>query len=265
MKKKGKPLAKQDFRPRIFRARPTDWLGVAGIMLLGALIGFTISLFLPPKYEAVSKLTTNLEIVTDTNVTEIMIDAQVDIVGTLVFHPDVVESVRQSLAEEGMSYTSTELIRKTKIERQLMSTLIKVRDVDPEVAALVASTWAEKAYERLAEAYPHALALSEAKASQAMLTGCLEDPLKQELPFCQSLTEEKTEQLVSETKIIILQESPLSLGLTGELNVSQYQPAPTPDRPIAFQRSILILAGALAGLVLALILGELLSKESERE
>jgi len=46
MKKKGRPLAKQDFRPRIFRARPTDWLGVVGIMLIGALIGLTISLFL---------------------------------------------------------------------------------------------------------------------------------------------------------------------------------------------------------------------------
>ncbi len=265
MKKKGKPLAKQDFRPRIFRARPTDWLGVAGIMLLGALIGFTISLFLPPKYEAVSKLTTNLEVVTDTNVTEIMIDAQVDIVGTLVFHPDVVESVRQSLAEEGTSYTSTELIRKTKIERQLMSTMIKVRDVDPEVAALVASTWAEKAYERLAEAYPHALALSEAKASQAMLTGCLEDPIKQELPFCQSLTPEIVERLLSETETVILEKSPFSLGLTGELNVSQYQPAPIPDRPVAYQRSILILAGALAGLAISLLYGELLTKEPERD
>lgn len=265
MKKKGKPLAKQDFRPRIFRARATDWLGVAGIMLLGALIGFTFSLFFPPKYEAVSKLTTNLEVVTDTNVTEILVDAQVDIVGTLVFHPDVVERVEQSLAEEGMSYTSTELISKTKIERQLMSTLIKVRDVDPEVAALIASTWAENAYERLTEAYPHALALSEAKASQAMLTGCLEDALKQELPFCQSLTLETVEKLLSETEAVILEKSPLSLGLTGELNVSQYQPAPIPDRPVAFQRSILILAGALAGLVFSLLFGELLTKESERD
>ncbi len=64
MKKKEKPLAKNDFRPKIFQAKRTDWIGVAGMMLLGALIGFTISLFLPPKYEAVSKLTTNLEVVT---------------------------------------------------------------------------------------------------------------------------------------------------------------------------------------------------------
>jgi len=117
----------------------------------------------------------------------------------------------------------------------------------------------------LNEAYSHALTLSEAKASRAMLTACIEDTTKQTLPFCQSLTEEKTNQLLSETERIILQESPLSLGLTSELNVSQYQPAPIPDRPIAFQRSILILAGALAGLVSALVFDELLTKESERE
>ncbi len=265
MKKPKKPSGKIDFKPKIFRARANDWLGVAGIMLVGALIGLVLSFFLPPKYEATARLTTNLEVVTGTNVTEIMVDAQVDIVGTLVFHPDVVERVRQSLADEGMTYITTDLIRKTKIERQLMSTIIKVRDTDAEVAALIATTWAEEAYGRLTEAYPHALALSQAKATQAMLTGCIKDATKQALPFCQSLTEEKTEQLLSETKSIILQESPLSLGLTGELNVSQYQAALIPDRPIAFQRSILILAGALAGLVLALILGELLSKESERE
>ena len=265
MKKPKKPSGKTDFKPKIFRARVNDWLGVAGIMLIGALIGLVLSFFLPPKYEAVSKLTTNLEVVTGTNVTEIMVDAQVDMIGTLVFHPDVVDKVRRSLTDEGLTYTATELTRITRIERQLMSTLIKVRDTDPEVAALVATTWAEEVYGRLTEAYPHALALSEAKASQAMLTGCIEDTSKQELPFCQSLTEEKTTQLLGETKSVILRESPLSLGLTGELNVSQFQPAPIPDRPIAFQRSILILAGALAGLVFALLLGELLTKEQDRE
>jgi len=265
MKKSGKPSGKTEFSPKIFHAKPTDWLGVAGFMLLGAVIGLVISLLVPPKYEAVSKLTTNLEVVTNTNVTEIMIDAQVDIVGTLMFHPDVIERVKQALADEGLTYTATELTRKTKIERQLMTTLIKVRDTDPEVAALIATTWAEKAYERLTEAYPHALALSEAKASQALLTSCVEDVTKQNLPFCQSLTEDKTDQILSETESIILKESPLSLGLTGELNISQYQPAPVPENPVAFVRSTLILAGALAGLVFALLLGELLTKEHDRE
>ena len=264
MKKQGKLTGKMEFIPKIFRAKSTEWLGVAGIMLLGALLGLVISLLIPPKYEAFSKLTTNLEVVTGTNVTEIMVDAQVDIVGTLVFHPDVIEQVKQSLADEGRTYTATELTRKTKIERQLMSTLIQVRDTDPEVAALIASTWAEKAYDRLSEAYPHALALTEAKASQAMLSGCLEDATKQNLPFCQTLTSENTEELLKETESVILQESPLSLGLTGELNVSQFQPASIPESPIAFQRSILILAGAMAGLMLALLLGELLTKEQER-
>ena len=265
MKKSRKPLEKTEFSPRIFRAKPTDWLGVAGMMLLGALLGLVISLFLPPKYEATAKLTTNLEVVTGTNVTEIMVDSQIDIVGTLMFHPDIVERVRQDISSEGFIFTASDLVHKTRIERQLMSTLIKVRDNDPELAALIATTWAENAYDRLSKAHTHALSLSQAKATQALLTVCSKDATKQALPFCQSLTEEKAAQIASETKLIILEESPLSLGLTSELNISQYQAALTPDRPIAYQRSILILAGALAGLVLALILGELLSKESERE
>lgn len=265
MTRPDKPSAKTEFSPKILRAKAKDWLNVAGFMLLGALIGLIFSLLLPPKYEAISKLTTNMQVVTDTNVTEIMLDSQVDMIGTLVFHPDVVERVKQNLAAQGFIFTEDELIDKTKIERQLMSTLVKVRDTDPQVAALIASAFTEEAFTRLNEAYPHALALSEAITSQAMVTRCLQDTTKQDLPFCQSLTVEKAEEIIRETESVILQESPLSLGLTSELNISQYQPATIPDRPIAFQRSILILSGALAGLVFALLLGELLTKEHERE
>ena len=98
-----------------------------------------------------------------------------------------------------------------------------------------------------------------------MLKSCLSDIEKQSLPFCQSLSVDEAQQIISETENIILRESPLSLGLTGELNVSQYQLAPVPEYPVAFHRPILILVGALAGLVTALVIGEIEMKESERE
>lgn len=265
MAKTGKSSGRSDFSPKILQMGTKDWAGVAGLMLLGALVGLIVSLLIPPQYEAVSKLTTNLEIVTNTNVTEIMVDAQLDLVGTLVFHTDVVDQVLLSLADEGISLTADELTNKTSIERQLMTTLIKVRDRDPQVAEKIATSFAEQTFKRLNEAYPHALTLSEAKATQVMLNSCLKDTKKQELPFCQSLTQGKAEQLISETETVILRESPLSLGLTGEINISQYQPASLPERPIAFQRSTLILSGTMVGLVLALILGEVTTKEQERE
>lgn len=264
MKKPAKPIRKTDFTPKIFRAKPSDWLSMAGLMLVGALIGFLLGFFFSPKYEAIAKLTTNLEVVTGTNVSEIMVDSQVDLIGTLVFHSDVVERVRQSLADKALNYTETELKSKTRIERQLMTTLVKVRDTDPEVAAIIATTWAKEAYKRLGEAYPHALALSEAKAKQTMIVGCFNDATKQKLPLCQALTTESATELLRGIKGTFSEESPLSLGLTGELNVSQYQPAPIPSKPVSQQRSTLILAGALAGLVLALLLGELLTKEQNR-
>lgn len=238
---------------------------MAGMMVFGALFGLVMSVFIPPRYEATALLTTNLEVVTNTTVTEIMVDAQVHLVGTLVFHPDVVAKVQGDLALNGLELTATELIKKTKIERQLMSTLVKVRDNNPETAALIATAWVTEAYNRLTEAYPHAVALSEAKATQAMIRRCVDDPTKQDLPFCQSLTVERAEELLNETESIILIESPLSLGLTSELNVSQFQPAIVPARPVEYQRSVLILAGAMAGLLFALFSGELIKKDHHRE
>lgn len=265
MSKRGKPTVKIDFKPELFHNKGKDWLWIAGLMLLGALAGMIISLLFPPQYEAAAKLTTNLEVVKGTNVTEIMVDAQVDIIGTLVFHPDVVQKVHDELAEAGLKYTADELINKTKIERQLMSTLVKVRDRDPEIAAKIASAWVKTTFDRLNEAYPHALALSEAKATQVMIKRCIEDDSKKDLPFCLSLTVDKAKSILDETEKVILAESPLSLGLTSELNVSQYQPAPIPTRPVEYQRSILILAGALVGLVSALMFGELFRKENKRD
>lgn len=261
----GKPAKNTEFSPKIFRAYTNDWIGVTAFMLIGALIGLIFSLFFPPKYEAISKLTVNLEIVTSAYISEQMVDSQVGTAGGLVFYPDVIEQVLESLDAEGLTFTTRGIAQKTSIERQLMTTLIKVRDKDPQVAALIATKFAEKTFELLNKTYPHALALSEAKATQAMLTNCIQDKAKQDLPFCQSLTVDKTEQLMKETELVILRESPLSLGLTSAMNISHYQPAIVPDRPIAFTRSVLILAGALAGLVIALLLGELVTKEKERE
>jgi hypothetical protein len=138
-----------------------------------------------------------------------------------------------------------------------MNTIIKVKDTNPQVAARIASEWAEVLYNRLSEAYPHAVWLSEAKLEYDAMVACLTGTSKAPKTFCLSYTPDRLAQEMERLNGIILEESPQALGLTVALNVSQFQPAAVPTTPLYNQRGTLILAGAGVGLVVGILLNEI--------
>jgi len=143
-------LHPQDYALRLFgRKNLFPWLLVFACMIAGALLGALLSLALPPVYEARALVSTNLELVQDANITEIMLDAEINHIGELVFHPEVVSALIEKEASLGNALTLEQLKKITSVERQLMNTVIKVRDQNPEVAARIASEWAEILYTRL--------------------------------------------------------------------------------------------------------------------
>ena len=135
-----KLLSKRGFEP---------WLIVAVGIILGALIGGVLSLFFTPIYEAKALVSTNMELRVDGTLTEIMLDAQINHIGELVFYPEVVSRLIETEAAQGNELTLEDLKQKTSVERQLMNTIIKVKDPDPQLAARIASEWAEILYNRL--------------------------------------------------------------------------------------------------------------------
>ena len=254
-----------DFRPRIFDPeRPFPWQFLLAGMIVGALVGLLLGSLLPPVYEAQALVTTNMELVQDTNITEIMIDSQIDQLGVLMYHPDIIQAVVTQFPLTTSGIDAQNFKNETSVERRLMTTILKVRHADPHMAAEIASAWAKAAYERLNEAYPHAVRLSQAKANLRVIESCLNAPLKQNLPLCQSLSVEEAKAISAAANQTILEESPLSLGLTVELNVSQYQPAAVPAEPLWFRRGTMVLAGWFVGLIASLLLAETLPGRSRR-
>lgn len=253
------------FIPGFLKMRKHQYLVVFLLMILGSLAGLLVSFVSPPMYEAKSYLITNLELVQDTNITEIMIDSQLELIGQIIYHPDITDAVLSLEMEAGNTYSLAELKKKSLVERRLMTTVIKVRDKDPEIAARIATNWTEIAYDRLSQAYTHALLVSEAHLTITFIEDCQSDPLVGESEFCQNLTPEEAANLADNAQEIILAESPHALGLTKDLQISQYQPAAVPLEPIQGGRADLMLTGALIGLVLALILSELPSLEDFKE
>ena len=251
-----KLLSKKGFEP---------WLIVAVGIILGALIGGVLSLFFTPIYEARALVSTNMELRVDGTLTEIMLDAQINHIGELVFYPEVVSRLIETEAAQGNELTLEALKQKTSVERQLMNTIIKVKDPDPQLAARIASEWAEILYNRLNEAYLHAVRLSEAKLQYEALSACFSNALKVPKTFCLSLTPDELSKEIERLNAIILEESPKSLGLTIALNVSQYQPAAVPADPLNYHRGTLILSGAGVGLIIGILLNEIPSKHKKTD
>ncbi|MGV7975843.1 MAG: hypothetical protein AB2L16_03005 [Anaerolineaceae bacterium] len=254
-------LHPQDYALRLFgRKNLFPWLLVFACMIAGALLGALLSLALPPVYEARALVSTNLELVQDANITEIMLDAEINHIGELVFHPEVVSALIEKEASLGNALTLEQLKKITSVERQLMNTVIKVRDQNPEVAARIASEWAEILYTRLTDAYEHAVQLSSAKLQYNSIRDCLSAQPKTPKSFCSSLTAQSSRAELERLVEIIIAESPKTLGLTVALNVSQFQPAALPDEPLHHARGALMLGGALAGMAAGLALAEISPK-----
>jgi len=253
------------FVPAILSMRKNQYLITAGFMFFFALLGLFASFFVRYQYEAEATLVTNFELVEDTNITELMVYSQLELVRQLMFHPDITNQVLEVEHKAGNMISLDQLENISIIERRLNSTLVKVRTDNPEIAARIASTWVKSAYERLSEAYDHALLVSEAKWVITSIENCLKDEKVYTTAFCESLTLEVVEAKTKEAQEIILAESPYALGLTKEIQISQYQPAAIPSKPIQGSRGNMMLVGALIGLILSMIFHELPISHPEQE
>ena len=239
------------------------WLLLFAIILVGGLLGFVAGFFLEPGYEAQAKLTSNVDIKENRPIiTELMIDTQIQHIGELLFHPEIVQTLLDQKAILSMPLTLEDLHEMATIERQGMTTLIKIRGRDPQQAAQIANTWGEIAFNRLEEAKPHAIKATEARQKIAMLNYCFpttpddfpsDGPSPDTVQFCKGLTFAEADALLKEANLTLIEEDSKTLGLSDSLNLSAFTPSPVPTKPIQYGQGALTFSGALAALVLGII------------
>ena len=250
-------LEENTFVPAIFKLKKNQYLLISLMMIFFALLGLLGSFLIKPNYEAKSVLVTNFELVEDANITEIMVYSQLEIVRQIMLHPDITDVVIRLEQEAGNPISLEELKQMSVIEGRLNSTLVKIRSAEPEVAARIATNWVEVAYNRLSEAYEHALLVSEAKWVLTSSEKCLTDEKVFDTAFCETLSLDSLEKQTDKAQAVILAEGPKSLGLTKEIQISQFQPASIPTKPIQGGKANFMLIGALIGLVLSMITFEM--------
>ena len=100
-KRNRENLTNKEFKPAFLDMGKQQFFYVFILIIIGALLGFSISLFTKPVYEAESRLITNVELVRDANITEIMVDSQLELVRELLYQSDIIDALIVSEAKAG--------------------------------------------------------------------------------------------------------------------------------------------------------------------
>lgn len=236
-----------------FIKRKNSWIFIFILILIGAGLGFAVSLFKKPIYEATALVTTNLHLNEEGPINEIMLDSQINHIGDLYFHPQVVEKLIATEKTNGLSLNLETLKEIGTVERRLLNSQIKIRHSDPQIAARIATNWAKILFDTLNEAYPYAIQVSNAKDKLVWLNNCVNPIEEIEIDaFCKSITKDELDQAISDAEAIILDKINHTLGLSKYLNVSQYQPASVPNKAISYHKGSMVLAGGVIGFLVAL-------------
>jgi len=229
----------------------------------GGIGGLVFHKMIPPVYEAKAVLQVNID-VSQYCLTQYEADRALSIVSMLISSPDVKQAVVNQAQSSGQPVTLTRFQQSSVLEIRQSIIEMRVRDQDPVAAAVLANLWAEIAYDRLIQAQEHAI---KANRLQQQLTGwliCLpgyvtptpgSSPSILVVPSwnekCQNYTTEKIEEIQSQLSAEIDTEQRQSLGVLPFLNFVLAEKASVPDQPILYGQGIVVLAGAVVGLVVS--------------
>ena len=233
-------------------------------MLAGALLGLAVSMVFKPVYEAQATITANVEIVRNYPITEMMVDSQMTLIGSHVYDSQLVAEVLRAENSIGNILSYEDFRKNASFERQVMNTILKYRDHDPQVAQRVVNTWANAFYGQLIEAYPYGLEVSEARDTLQQIMKCQVEEKKQETEFCQTLNPEIEAQLKEKANSIILEKAALSMGLTSAFSIGTVIPSDIPEEPLRYTRGSMMLAGLALGTASGLMLVEFLPGHKQK-
>jgi uncharacterized protein involved in exopolysaccharide biosynthesis len=229
-----------------------DWLVLFICIVVVALLAYGFSFLKKPIYEAHASVTTNIHLHKEGPVTEFMLDSQVNHIGDLFFTPYITGELIAQEAKEGLDLTLEDLKKMGQVERRMLTTLIKIRHENPEIAARIATNWAKILMEAAETAYPYAVEVAGAKNKLILLQNCANPNEGVSLDaFCSSMTKTEYDQALNEAESILVEIGDKTLGLSEYLNISHYEPASVPAKPMSYSRGSMALAGGALGMLIA--------------
>lgn len=231
------------------------WKLVILMMIVGGLTGWLIHLSQPPMYESQANISFAFNVARYGYLTQNDEDHAMGAAGAIIATSPVPEFVYQQVLQQGMNDPDpTPVGRSVFIERKSFQWVIRVRNADPQAAAFIANTWAQRAYQELLTASQHAARAEALKTYLNSLESCLQRMAVTEPATAQcslSGLPDLQSQMQS-TGAELYNEQVLGRGLLPFLIFSTPGQAVAANQPDQFGSNSLVLAGVLTGFLLAI-------------
>ncbi len=232
------------------------WKLVILMMIVGGLTGWLIHLSKPPLYESQSSISFAFNVTRYGPLPQIDEDAAMGAVGTIIATSPVPEFVYQQALHNGIHDLDPFPVgRSVFIERKSYQWVIRVRNPDPQAAAFIANSWAQRAFQELQVVSQHAERADALRIYLQSLESCLERMVVTEPSTAQCSLGSQADllRLLQTVGAEFLTEQSLGRGFLPYLLFNppgQAAPAIQPDQ---FGSNTLVLAGILIGFLLAIL------------
>jgi hypothetical protein len=231
------------------------WPLIIGIGLIGAALGFVLSLILQPCYEAKATIAVNIQygvteplelVVEDRALNRVAAILQSDIV-----LKQALESMEESVRLERGWLEPADLWRSIRLDRRLAEWDLVGIDPDPVAATNLAQSWSEAALSVLDEASEHAWRALALMADNPFKVGCVpssdsdNDSEIIEWVCCVQPDDLDSDALSDELK----EEINLSRGMLPNISYELVKEVRLPTAPVIWSRGSFILSGGFIGLI----------------
>ena len=231
------------------------WWLVMLLMIIGGVTGVLVSLLAKPVFESDAAITTVIDFAYSGRMTDYEEDYLLSAVGDIIQSDAVMDQVIDAAATANLTADVNALLAGLTASRQGYRWALSSRFSDPQVAQAVNQLWLDAAMQGLQAFRSDSLvALSEFHA-QVGIENCFEQAvvLDPAVPFCSAEEMEALRQ-----QLVNLTDGSIKADLLTRLIASRvsFEVTSVPDmpsQPVHLGRNISALAGALIGLLLALI------------
>jgi uncharacterized protein involved in exopolysaccharide biosynthesis len=238
-------MNKQEFLPlHIVKNTFDSWWIVVLIMTVGGIGGWIFHFFQPPVYEATAVITANIDF-QKRELTQYEEDHAFGAAAAILTSTGVKNQIVTEAQRNGISINVNQLQQQMFLERRQSVWELRIRNRDPEIAVKLVNWWAENADKALYVALEHAIGADQIRDQISSLIG------RQSGSGSFGLNSEFRVTL-SDLSNDYLQEQRLSLGLISIMKFAITGLATIPERPILYNLSNLVIAGAFIGFIVSL-------------
>ncbi len=234
----------------------SHWYLLVIVMIIGGLAGLGATTFLPEVYESNAAFNVTIDYTQTGMLSDVEEDQAMRGVGDIIFSDEITNETLAALEEQGMQLTKDEFYDNAIFDREEFRWAIRYRDADPQIAYTVVETWGREADRVLQDSLEHARLAS---SYQGVLTG-LESCLQRTTGAGSGVEDCSLENIdnilmeIEQISALIKTEKELSKGLLPALSIQMLEEAKVPSRPMRYQVNVLVLNGALIGLLVMLVI-----------